>query len=173
MAVLSIAGWVLLAVGGWSGASKSTDFGIRAVGGAPSEPRAEPAVLRTERGPSKPFSLASAAAVAARHGIVTSTVRTAARNRAVGGASNSWHLHGRAIDIVRRPGISHGQLAAAFRAAGFRLIESLDEGDHSHFAFGTGPGPVRARPATEQFAEVNSEARFFRFVSVPSTGGGR
>jgi hypothetical protein len=26
-------------------------------------------------------------------------------------------------------------IAAAFRNAGYRLVESLDEGDHSHFAF--------------------------------------
>jgi len=32
-------------------------------------------------------------------------------------------------------------IAAAFRNAGYRLIESLDEGDHSHFAFAfTGDG---------------------------------
>ena len=44
-------------------------------------------------------------------------------------------MSGRAIDIARRPGVSHWQIAAAFRNAGYRLIESLDEGDHSHFAF--------------------------------------
>ena len=47
-------------------------------------------------------------------------------------------LSGRAIDIARRPGVRHADIAAALRAAGYVLIESLDEGDHSHFAFGSG-----------------------------------
>jgi hypothetical protein len=74
--------------------------------------------------------------IAAAFGVVTSTFRTIAHNREVGGVANSYHLLGRAIDIVRRPRISHAQIAAALRAAGYVLVESLDEGDHSHFAFG-------------------------------------
>jgi hypothetical protein len=57
-------------------------------------------------------------------------------NRRVGGVRNSYHLTGRAIDIARHPGVSHRSLERAFIAAGFHLLESLDEGDHSHFAFG-------------------------------------
>jgi hypothetical protein len=57
------------------------------------------------------------------------------RNRLVGGVPNSYHLSGRAIDVARRPGVTHNQIAAALRSAGYNLIESLDEGDHSHFAF--------------------------------------
>ena len=53
---------------------------------------------------------------------------------------NSYHLVGRAIDIARAPGVSHAVIDAAYRRAGYHIIESLDEGDHSHFAFGTGPG---------------------------------
>jgi hypothetical protein len=56
----------------------------------------------------------------------------------VGGVPNSYHLSGRAIDIARYSGVSHAQLARAFVQSGYRLIESLDEGDHSHFAFGGG-----------------------------------
>jgi Peptidase M15 len=78
----------------------------------------------------------AAARIAAPFGVITSTFRTVAHNRAVGGVADSYHLLGQAIDIVRRPGITHAQIAAALSAAGFRLIESLDEGDHSHFAFG-------------------------------------
>lgn len=74
--------------------------------------------------------------IAAAFGTVTSTFRTVAHNRQVGGVPDSYHLQGRAIDIARRPGITHAQIAAALRIAGFVLIESLDEGDHSHFAFG-------------------------------------
>jgi hypothetical protein len=58
---------------------------------------------------------------------------------------NSYHLQGRAIDIARRPGVSHAQIAAVLRAAGYNLIESLDEGDHSHFAFGSATNPRSLR----------------------------
>ena len=80
--------------------------------------------------------------VAAAFGVVTSTFRTVAHNREVGGVPNSYHLLGRAVDVVRRAGITHGEIAAALRSAGYVLIESLDEGTHSHFAF--------ASPATPQ-----------------------
>jgi hypothetical protein len=76
-----------------------------------------------------------AAAVAASYGAITSMYRSVAHNRAVGGVANSYHLHGRAIDVARRPGVTHAQIAAALHRAGYTMIESLDEGDHSHFAF--------------------------------------
>lgn len=79
----------------------------------------------------------AAAKLVSSFGQVTSIFRTIAHNRAVGGVADSYHLLGRAIDVVRRTGVSHAEIAAALRAAGFHLIESLDEGDHSHFAFGT------------------------------------
>lgn len=77
----------------------------------------------------------SAARLAAVFGTVTSIHRTVAHNRLVGGVPNSYHLTGRAIDVARKPGVTHDQIAAALRRAGYNLIESLDEGDHSHFAF--------------------------------------
>ena len=79
--------------------------------------------------------ISGAASVAAGYGVVTSTYRTVAHNRAVGGVANSYHLRGRAIDVARKSGISHGQVAAALQSAGYIMVESLDEGDHSHFAF--------------------------------------
>ena len=88
-------------------------------------------------------NLSSAAGIGSRWGRVTSTYRTPEHNRRVGGVRNSFHLRGRAIDIARRPGVSHAQIAAAFRNAGYRLVESLDEGDHSHFAFGFGGSGAR------------------------------
>ena len=78
---------------------------------------------------------ASAARLTAVFGTVTSIHRTVAHNRLVGGVPNSHHLSGRAIDIARKPGVSHEQIAATLRRAGYNLVESLDEGDHSHFAF--------------------------------------
>lgn len=86
--------------------------------------------------------LSTAIAVASRLGRVTSTIRTSARNRAVRGARNSYHLRGRALDVVPRAGVRHSDIEAALRTAGLDLVESLDEGDHSHFAFGTSPAPV-------------------------------
>ncbi len=99
---------------------------------------------------------ASPVEVARKWGIVTSTKRSPERNRAVGGAPNSFHLFGRAIDIARRPGVRHADIDAAYRKAGFRLIESLDEGDHSHFAFalpGQGQAVAAAKPAQLAAAE--------------------
>jgi hypothetical protein len=86
---------------------------------------------------------AFAVRVAAAYGAVTSTYRSVFHNRAVGGVPNSYHLQNRAIDIARRPGVTHRQIELALRQAGYTLVESLDEGDHSHFAFGSAM-PVRA-----------------------------
>jgi len=85
-------------------------------------------------------NLHAAASLASGWGRVTSTYRSPEHNRQVGGVRNSYHLRGRAIDIARRPGVTHAMIAAAFRNAGYHLVESLDEGDHSHFAFGFGGG---------------------------------
>ena len=81
--------------------------------------------------------VAGAAAVAASYGAITSIYRSVEHNRAVGGVANSYHLQGRAIDVARRPGVTHAMIANALHRAGYSMIESLDEGDHSHFAFGS------------------------------------
>ena len=114
-------------------------------------------------------TLNSAAGIGSRWGRVTSTYRTPEHNRRVGGVRNSYHLRGRAIDIARRPGVSHAQIAAAFRNAGYRLIESLDEGDHSHFAFGFGLGQ-RLRNAAA-IAAKSGEVTTWHMVYAPSGGG--
>ena len=111
------------------GASNSTDFGIRTFG-------VPTATLGNALRIHSTIDLRSIAGLGSHWGRVTSTYRSAEHNRAVGGVHNSYHLSGRAIDIARRPGVTHSQIAAAFRNAGYYLIESLDEGDHSHFAFG-------------------------------------
>lgn len=103
---------------------------------------------------------ASAARLAAVFGTVTSIHRTIEHNRLVGGVPNSYHLSGRAIDVARKPGITHDQIATALRRAGYSLIESLDEGDHSHFAFASAPAasvaahtPRKAAPDTKPRVE--------------------
>lgn len=73
--------------------------------------------------------------IAAIFGTVTSGFRSAAHNRRVGGVPNSFHLLGLALDVQRRPGVSHQTIDIALRRAGLVLVESVDEGDHSHFAF--------------------------------------
>jgi hypothetical protein len=83
----------------------------------------------------RPSIVSSAMRVLNSYGIVTSTFRTPAHNKAVGGVPNSYHLVDQAIDVARRPGITHFQVEAALKRAGYRLVESLDERDHSHFAF--------------------------------------
>lgn len=88
------------------------------------------------------IDLKKAAAFGGQFGRVTSTKRDEATNRRVGGVKNSHHLVGRAVDIARKPGVSHSQIEAAYKAAGYQIIESLDEGDHSHFAFAGGPAPT-------------------------------
>ncbi|MEO8177042.1 MAG: D-Ala-D-Ala carboxypeptidase family metallohydrolase [Sphingomicrobium sp.] len=110
-------------------ASNSTDFGIRTFG-------VPTATLANRLQIHSTIDLHAIAGLGSHWGRVTSTYRSVEHNRAVGGVRNSYHLSGRAIDISRRPGVTHSQIAAAFRSAGYYLIESLDEGDHSHFAFG-------------------------------------
>lgn len=89
--------------------------------------------------------VSAASRLVSAYGVVTSTFRTVAHNRAVGGVPNSYHLLDRAIDIARRPGITHRQIEWALRKAGFNLVESLDEVDHSHFAF----APVASKPVRQ------------------------
>lgn len=97
--------------------------------------------------PSEAAEVSAASRLLSAYGVVTSTFRTVAHNRAVGGVPNSYHLLDRAIDISRRPGVTHQQIDAALRGAGYSLVESLDERDHSHFAFAalsSAPAPSAA-----------------------------
>lgn len=125
-------------------ATPSTDFGIRTPNGplilTPIVEEGRPA--KATGRPSRSV-VAPAAAIGARWGRVTSTYRTPEHNRRVRGVPNSYHLSGRAIDIARRSGVRHSEIESAYRAAGYRLIESLDEGDHSHFAFGSAESRAR------------------------------
>lgn len=100
---------------------------------------------------SSPYLL-GAARIGALYGTVTSGYRSLEHNRAVGGMPRSYHLQGRALDVQRRPGVSHAMIDAALRRAGYNLIESLDEIDHSHFAFGDAVNGRYARPAVSVVA---------------------
>jgi len=90
--------------------------------------------------------ISSAVRLIRGYGFVTSTFRTVAHNRAVGGVPNSYHLLDRAIDIMRLPGVTHRQIESVLKRAGYNLIESLDEHDHSHFAFAALPAEAPATP---------------------------
>ena len=140
--------WGLIAVVAAAGgpAATGTDFGVRdlPVPTDTSEARAAVSVYPIFDGPvsrvgtfssARPVNIGAIAAIGSAWGRVTSTRRSPEHNRRVGGVRNSFHLSGRAIDIARRNGVSHSAIAAAFRRAGYHLVESLDEGDHSHFAF--------------------------------------
>lgn len=160
-----------------STASANTDFGVRIVGAPPpsravsvgAPPPPEALLVGSVASSSSRFTINGARNIGSRYGRVTSTLRSPARNRAVGGVRNSWHLSGRAIDIARTPGVTHSQIAAAFRAAGYRLIESLDEGDHSHFAFATGSGGGPAVVWAPRASEPREpQALTFRVVSGSS-----
>jgi hypothetical protein len=107
--------------------------------------------------------------IGGRWGQVTSTYRSPEHNRRVGGVANSYHLRGKAIDIARRPGVSHAQIAAAYRNAGFSLAESLDEGDHSHFAFGP---PKHHGPQPQMVPVQMGEKTEWRIVYAPPSSGG-
>ena len=158
---LTIFGWTSVAVA----ASPSTDFGIR----TPGQPLVVTPIVYEGR-PDRITSRASrsnvgsaAATIGARWGRVTSTYRSPEHNRRVHGVPNSYHLSGRAIDIARRAGVRHAEIESAYRAAGYRLIESLDEGDHSHFAFGSGESAALAPTGTTEHAGATK----WRMVYAP------
>jgi hypothetical protein len=57
--------------------------------------------------------------------------RTAARNRAVGGVPNSYHLSGKARDSVPPEGMGMARYAAELRRLNPEY-EVINEGDHVH-----------------------------------------
>jgi hypothetical protein len=137
-----------------------TDFGVRTVGatafvrdGAPRTSSAPQALRTTNR-----IDLTMVARLGSQFGRVTSLRRTVEHNRRVGGVANSYHLSGQAVDIARAPGIRHSSIDHAFRAAGYTIIESLDEGDHTHLAFRS--TPVRSTSPA-------SASTTWRIVSAP------
>jgi uncharacterized protein YcbK (DUF882 family) len=99
--------------------------------------------------------------VAGFGGRVTSGVRDPAKNASVGGAANSYHLSGQALDIAKGPGITLGKIRAAFQNAGVSIRELLDEGDHFHVAWGKAinTAQIAAKAARELQQEQQELAR--------------
>jgi uncharacterized protein YcbK (DUF882 family) len=62
---------------------------------------------------------------------VTSTLRSADRNRAVGGSPRSYHLTGKARDSVPPPGMSMATYAAELARLNPNM-QVINEGDHVH-----------------------------------------
>jgi len=156
---------------GTAAAAADTDFGIRELGKPVKRASSEPPPAGTwALGPSgRAVSMGDVRQIGANWGQVTSMHRSPAHNRRVGGVANSYHLSNRAIDIARRPGVSHNQIAAAYRNAGYSLAESLDEGDHSHFAF----GPPKSHGPQPQMVTVQSgEKTEWRIVYAPPSSAG-
>ena len=164
---------ILLALGSGAAAAE-TDWGIREVGKAPASSEPEPAgtwALSTGlAGTGRSVDMGQVKQIGSRWGRVTSTYRSPERNRRVGGVANSYHLSNRAIDIARRPGVSHWQIAAAYRNAGYSLAESLDEGDHSHFAFGA-PKRSAPRPQAQMVSVKAGERTEWRIIYAPPSSG--
>lgn len=145
------------------GNAQGTDFGVRQVGASSSSLAAAPSPLPGSS--ATLVSLRAAAALGLRWGRVTSTYRSPEHNRRVGGVPRSFHLSGRAIDIARRPGVSHGAVEAAYRNAGYHILESLDEGDHSHIAFDFAPARLARTQAGATVA--NQSMTSWRIVEAP------
>ena len=165
--MLRAAGALILLVWGSTAGAAETDFGIRELGKQVRSSEPPPAGEWASYS-GRSVDMTEISRIGAHWGQVTSTFRTAAHNRDVGGVSNSYHLRGRAIDIARRPGVSHWQIAAAYRAAGYSLAESLDEGDHSHFAFGP---PKNSGPHPQMVIAKSGEKTEWHIVYAPSSGG--
>lgn len=64
-----------------------------------------------------------------------SGLRTTDQNRRAGGAQNSFHLRGQAVDIAPPRGITQAQLRQQLESQGVRVTELLNEGDHWHIAW--------------------------------------
>ena len=103
----------------------SPGFGVRQVPGAASPMDGSGAFgfMRIDQLESGSSNVEGAPQIGAKWGRITSTLRSPQHNRRVGGVHNSYHLTGRAIDIVRRPGVRH---AASPQPSALPAITSLN-----------------------------------------------
>lgn len=170
-------GVFLIAAAAITPTATATDFGVRDVPPARDASEVRPATVSpifdgggsgtTAASTARAVNIGAIASIGSAWGRVTSTRRSPEHNRRVGGVRNSFHLSGRAIDIARRSGVSHATIAAAYRNAGYHLVESLDEGDHSHFAFGSA-GQRRARLFEAQGTTgLSAAGTQWKIVSAP------
>lgn len=168
---------LILLTFGTAATAADTDWGIREIGkpgkrASSNEP--SPAgtwAMEAQPGGGKSVDMSNVKQLGSRWGRVTSTYRSPEHNRRVGGVANSYHLRNRAIDIARRPGVRHAEIVAAYRAAGYSLAEALDEGDHTHIAFGT--SRRRAPGAQAQIVAVQAgEKTEWRIVYAPPSSAG-
>jgi hypothetical protein len=163
----------ILLVSGTTANAADTDWGIREVGKPVKRASADeplPAGTWGMQSSGRAVDMGGVKQIGGRWGQVTSTYRSPEHNRRVGGVANSYHLQGKAIDIARRPGVSHSQIASAYRNAGYSLAESLDEGDHSHFAFGA-PKKRGSQPQMVT-VKVGEKTEWHIVFAPPSSGGG-
>lgn len=100
---------------------------------------------------------------------ITSARRTPERNKAVGGAPNSYHLRGQAFDLAPPPGMSMDDLERQLRQSGLPFAELLNEGDHIHVAWNGEPVDASQAPAPAVSAMSDDELLAMAGVQPAST----
>ncbi|MBP7648428.1 MAG: hypothetical protein KA744_01145, partial [Phenylobacterium sp.] len=95
---------------------------------------------------------------------ITSTRRSPAHNKAVGGVPGSYHLSGMAFDAGIPPKAS--QQAVRQWAAG-RGMELIEESDHWHFEPRTGTPAAPPKPAAAKPAKLVTDASGVRVPDAP------
>lgn len=81
--------------------------------------------------------------------VISSGLRSAEHNKAVGGVDNSNHLTGQAADVVPPPGMSMEQLDASLKSQGFHTI---NEKDHVHVDFNKSSAGAPGAASAGQFS---------------------
>lgn len=101
---------------------------------------------------------------------VTSRTRTAARNRAVGGVSNSFHLIGAARDFVPPRGMSMADLHSTLRDTLGSNYDIINEGDHVHVepsdaVAGAVRGGSQVNPSSGSNISATDRGAFMDFIN--------
>lgn len=125
---------------------------------APQEGAAQPAIAGPPPPPPGPMPTVRDARSVLAQAIpgfrMTGGARTPQRNAEVGGARNSYHVAGQAIDFAAGPGVTREQIAAAITSAGYDATELFyegrrgNQGPHWHWAWG--PSRRSSAPAPAQ-----------------------
>lgn len=97
---------------------------------------------------------------------ITSDHRTKAQNEAVGGATNSWHLTGQALDIAPISGMTFEQFREKLKGLGVPITELLNEGDHWHWAWGAKTPALAGGSGTPQFNQDALKASLNEWVTT-------